>query len=168
MVTLLSRRTGRTFALILLACLAVSLFVVAYPMYVIRPFRAQGARELAVALVVARFRPMIAGISAGLAFAALVWFRRSQPRKSQRVIASVGTAFALVLAVVARLNVFEMMFHPVAHPSFSTAQQVKLDNDEKVIAVRIDGIARAYPIRSMSYHHIVNDIVGRVAIVATY
>lgn len=168
MVTFLRSPAGRRFAIVLLACLAVSLFVVVYPMYVIRPFRAQGARELAVALVVARFRPLIAALSAGLAIAALIWYWRSQSRKWQRAMAAVGTALALVLAVAARLNVFEMMFHPVEHPSFSAASQVKLDKDEKVIAVRIGAAARAYPIRSMSYHHIVNDVVEQAAIVATY
>jgi hypothetical protein len=168
MLTFLPRRTGRMFAVVLLACLAVSLFVVGYPMYVIRPFRAQGASELAVALVVARFRPLIAALSAGLALMALIWYWRLQAGKWQRAIAAVGTVSVLALAVAARLNVFEMMFHPVEHPSFSAASQVALDKDEKVIAIRIGGIARAYPIRGMSYHHIVNDAVERAAIVATY
>jgi len=60
------------------------------------------------------------------------------------------------------------MFHPDIRPSFTAAQSVKLDGAEKVIAVRIGGEARAYPIRSMSYHHVLNDMVGGVAIVATY
>ncbi len=168
MVTLLPRRAGRTLAAVLLACLAVSLFVVAYPMYVIRPFRAQGASELAVALVVAYYRPLIAAISAGLALLALGWYWQLQPGKKQRVAAAVGTACVLALAVAARLNVFELMFHPVEHPSFSAAGQAALDNDEKVIAIRVGSTARAYPIRSMAYHHIVNDVVAQAAIVATY
>jgi hypothetical protein len=28
--------------------------------------------------------------------------------------------------------------------------------------------ARAYPVRSLSYHHIVNDVIGGVPIAATY
>jgi len=162
------KRPGRTLAVVLLACLAVSLFMVAYPMYVIRPFRTQGARELAVAMVVVRFRFLIAAISAGLALAALVWHWRAMSGRLPKTMAAVGTALVLLLAVVARVNVFERMFHPVSHPSFSAAQLVKLDNDEKVIAVRIGATARAYPIRGMSYHHIVNDIVHGAAIVATY
>ena len=45
--------------LVLLACLAVSLVCVLYPMYVIRPFRHQGSRELAVALDVFRYRAVV-------------------------------------------------------------------------------------------------------------
>jgi len=60
------------------------------------------------------------------------------------------------------------MFHPNSHPSFSAAREVKLDGAEKVVAVRIAREARAYPIRGMSYHHVVNDVLDGVAIVATY
>ena len=162
------KTTGRIFAAVLLACVAVSLFMVAYPMYVIRPFRTQGARELAVAMVVVRFRPLIGALSAGLALLALIWHWRALSGKLPKAMAALGTAFVLLLAVVARVNIFELMFHPVAQPSFSPVPQIKLDGDEKVIAVRIGATARAYPIRGMSYHHIVNDVVEREAIVATY
>jgi hypothetical protein len=43
-----------------------------------------------------------------------------------------------------------------------------LDGAEEVIAVHIGTAARAYPVRSMSYHHIVNDVLGGLPIVATY
>ena len=56
----------------------------------------------------------------------------------------------------------------IAAASFTAASEVKLDGAEKVVAVRVGGEARAYPIRSMSYHHVVNDVVEGKAIVATY
>jgi hypothetical protein len=157
-----------TFTLVLLACLAVSLFCVAYPIYVIWPFRHQGARELAVALVVARFRAVITVISAIAAVAALVGYWRLRPPMWRRVLQAAGAVLVVALAFLARINVYELMFHPDIHPTFTAAQEVKLDGAEKVIVVRIGGAARAYPIRSMSYHHVVNDVVGGVAIVATY
>ena len=46
------------------------------------------------------------------------------------------------------------MFHPAGAPAFQPARASKLDGDEKVLAVN----AHAYPIRIISYHHIVNDI----------
>jgi Protein of unknown function (DUF3179) len=163
-----TQRRHRTFILILLACLAVSLFAVAYPIYVIRPFRYQGARELALALVVSQFRPAITVISALTAVLALVGCWGVQPLKRRRAWAAAGAALVVVLAFLARINVYELMFHPVVHPSFLAARDVKLDGAEKVVAVRIGGEARAYPIRDMSYHHLVNDVVGGAAIVATY
>jgi hypothetical protein len=61
-----------------------------------------------------------------------------------------------------------MMFHPLEKPAFSPAPKTGLDGGEQVIAIIVNGAARAYPIRVISYHHIVNDVVGGVPVVATY
>ena len=156
------------FGLVLLACLAVSLVCVVYPMYVIRPFRPQGARELAAALVVARFRGMATVISALAALAALAAYWSAQPVRWRRILAAVGAGLVCIFAVLARINVFELMFVPIDHASFATAVKSKLEGGEKVIAIVVNGQARAYPIRGMAYHHIINDEVGNTAIVATY
>jgi hypothetical protein len=162
------KRTRRRLALVWLLCLTGSFLAVAYPLYVIRPFRAQGPQELAVALVVLRFRPAIVVICTGAALAALVWYWRVQTRIVWRLLAVAGTALVALLALAARVNVYELMFHHLDHPEFAAADRVKLDDDEKVIVVKIGDAARAYPIRSISYHHVVNDVVGQEAIVATY
>jgi hypothetical protein len=156
------------FGLVLLACLVVGLICVAYPIYVIRPFRHQGASELAVALAVSRFRPVVTVVAAIAAVLATIGYWRAGERRWKRVLTAAGAALMVVLAFLARVNVYELMFHPLVHPSFSAANEVKLDGAEKVVAVRVAGEARAYPIRSMSYHHVVNDLVGGAAIVATY
>jgi len=77
--------------LVLPACLAVSLVSVAYPMYVIRPFRHQGGEELAVALVITRFRPAMPVMRALAAALALIGYWRLQPRKSLRPFRSSST-----------------------------------------------------------------------------
>lgn len=156
------------FGVILLACLAVSLVCVVYPMYVIRPFRPQGTRELAAALVVSRYRGMATAVSALAALAALAAYWSAQPVRWRRILAAVGAGLVCIFAVLARINVFELMFHPIDRASFAAAAKSKLDGAEKVIAVAINGQARAYPIRGMAYHHIINDEVGKTAIVATY
>ncbi len=43
-----------------------------------------------------------------------------------------------------------------------------LDPDESVVALEIDGDARAYPVRAMIWHEIVNDTVGGVPVTVTY
>ena len=153
---------------VLLLCLAVSLFCVLYPIYVIRPFRAQGARELGWALSVAQYRPLITVISTCAALLALSGCWRQRPQDRRRFLAPAGAVLVIVLAVLARVNVYEIMFHPIENSKFTAAVQGKLDADEKVIAVVVNGEARAYPIRGMAYHHLINDVVGRAAIVATY
>jgi cellobiose-specific phosphotransferase system component IIC len=155
--------------LVLPACLAVSLFCVAYPIYVIRPFRAQGVRELMAALSVLRYRNAVTILSALVAIgAALAYWRRTTRTPSRMAAVSVALAVC-VLAALARVNVYEqLMFHPVDRPAFEAAAEAKLDRDDKLIVVKIGGIARGYPIREMGYHHVVNDEVGGTALAATY
>jgi hypothetical protein len=160
--------SGRRTLLVILICLAVSIFCVAYPIYVIRPFRAQGPRELAAALLVLRYRSLAAIVSALVALGAAARFWRGGDRMWRRVLSAVGALLVCALAVLARVNVYELMFHPVGRPSFMAADASKLDKDEKVIAVKIGDAARAYPIRIVSYHHVVNDEAGGVALAATY
>ena len=153
----------------LLACLAVSLFCVAYPIYVIRPFRAQGARELMAALAVLRYRNTVTVLSALVAVGAALAYWRVKTQTRARVVATSCALAVCMLAALARVNVYEQfMFHAVDHPAFAAAPEAKLDRDDKLIVVKIAGVARGYPVREMGYHHVVNDEVGGTALVATY
>jgi hypothetical protein len=152
----------------ILACLAISLFCLIYPVYVIRPFRYQGVRELAAALTVLRFRNIVMASCALGAILAAVRYWSLQPTLWRRIAAVAATAGVCFAAALARVNVYELMFHPLGPPAFVPAGESKLDKDEKVIAIRVNGAARAYPIRGISYHHIVNDVVGGEPVVATY
>ena len=149
-------------------CLAISFACLAYPLYVIRPFRAQGVNELAVALVVLQIRGIVTVLCVLIAIAAAVRYWLQQPRIGRRIAMVSGAVITCVFAVLCRVNVYEQMFHPNSRPAFSEARQAKLDKDEKVIAVRQGSAARAYPIRNIAYHHVINDVVGGVPIVATY
>ena len=164
------KRLDRTrWILVLLACLAVSVAAVAYPLYVIRPFRAQGVRELTAALVVARFEPLLSAVSALVAVLAAIAYWRAQAAMTRKIFVAGSALLVCVLAVLARVNVFEaLMFHPVEHPAFAAAKDIRLDGDDKLIVVKVNGSARAYPIREMAYHHVVNDSVGGAPLVATY
>jgi len=155
-------------ALVLACCLAASAFAVVYPVYVIRPFRAQGARELAAALLVLQVRPWFTILLALAATGAAAWYWRLRGRVWVRAVAAGAAALTVILVFLARVNIYELMFHPAGRPSFGSAAESKLDAREKVIAVRIGPQARAYPVRIVSYHHIINDVVAGSAIVATY
>jgi hypothetical protein len=149
-------------------CLLLAFFLLAYPLYVIRPFRYQGAQELAVALRLLRFRLILDIFLAIAAGAFFIWSWRTQRRLLPRIFAAACTALVIGCGILSRVNVYELMFHPLTHVSFSPAAQAKLDGDEDVIAVKVGSAARAYPVRSMSYHHIVNDVLAGEPIVATY
>ena len=74
----------RNYLLSIAAVFAISLFFLAYPLYVIRPFRHQGPRELAVALQILRFRPGIEMICAVTALLAGFLYWRAQPKTLRR------------------------------------------------------------------------------------
>jgi len=153
---------------VLMASLVTSFAGLAYPLYVIRPFRHQGARELAAALLVIQIRPLVEVMCVVLAVAGLACYWGAQRRRLRRILAAVGALAVGAFASLSQVNVYELMFHPDTDPLFAVAQQIKVDPDDKVLAVKLGGSARAYPIRTMGYHHIINDVVGHVPIVATY
>jgi uncharacterized protein DUF3179 len=101
---------------------------------------------------------------------ALLIALRFWPRAShwKRAGLGLGLCLAAAAAVMTRVDYFEWMFHPVAAPGFQSVQQAKLDPGEMVMAVRFGNDARAYPIRAMAYHHVVNDVVSGVPVAVTY
>lgn len=56
----------------------------------------------------------------------------------------------------------------IDHPRFITATQADLADDERILGLELGGVARAYPIRILNWHEIVNDQIGAQAIVVTY
>jgi hypothetical protein len=95
----------------------------------------------------------------------MLWGSLNKWRKVVLSVAAVAVGFS---AVMSRLNYFEWMFHPVNGAKFDAESSSKLGADEMILAVRYGADARAYPIREMAYHHILNDVVGGVPIAVTY
>jgi Protein of unknown function (DUF3179) len=153
---------------LLSGCFAASLFFLAYPIYVIRPFRHQDAAELRLALEALRFRPIAMIVAVALAAIAGIQYWRTVQVWWRRALAVTAGVAVLGFAALSRINIYELMFHPIDRPEFVEATATKLDGAEKVLAIHIGDEARAYPIRSISYHHVVNDRLGGVPIAATY
>ena len=58
---------------------------------------------------------------------------------------------------------------PIDRPKFLAPEDVTfLQPQEPVIAVEVDGVAKAYPIRILMWHEIVNDNFGDTPVVVTY
>lgn len=57
----------------------------------------------------------------------------------------------------------------IDNPIFSTAKSISnMGEKEPVISVEINGDARAYPVRILMYHEVVNDVVGDVPVTITF
>jgi uncharacterized protein DUF3179 len=145
--------------------MAFGLFFV--PAFVIRPFRHQAPRALMIAMALRQRAPLGTLIAALACFslAFVLWRAVGLWRKALLVLALLPVTFATVMA---RLNYFEWMFHPIAGAQFLAQAQSKLDPKEMIMAVRFGGDSRAYPISQMAYHHILNDVVDGVPIAVTY
>jgi len=148
-----------------LVVVGVGLFFV--PAFIIRPFRYQSPGALQTALVFRQLAPVGTILAACAVLALAAWYWRDASWR-QRSLLAMGGLLVIGSATMARMNYFEWMFHPVPQPGFEKAEDVKLDAGEMVLTVSIHGDARAYPVREMAYHHIVNDVVGGVPIAATY
>jgi hypothetical protein len=147
------------------AVVGISLFLI--PAFVIRPFRYQSARALWFSLALRQHAAWgtLAAAVVCIVLALRTWTSVNRGGKTLLAAALVLVTFS---AVMARMNYFEWMFHPIAGPGFETEAQSKLDASEMIMAVRLGGDARAYPISEMAYHHILNDVVNGVPIAVTY
>ena len=148
-----------------------SLAVVAFPVFIMRPFVQQKPALLTIALVIARwsFWLTVAAALAGLALTVRTWARRPERLAIAKNAVMVAAVVMLCGAVLAsRVNVFEHMFHPIGEVHFLPLSQASAGANEMVMAVRIHDEAHAYPVLEMAYHHVMNDTVGGQPIVVTY
>lgn len=153
--------------LILLFCAAFAVFLRIYPLTIIQPFLHQSPGPLARALFVIRIAPAVSLILGLIAAATAVMAWRNL-RLGSRIGGCLLVLLTGTAAILTRINVFELMFHPAGSPGFLAVKDAKIDEDDMLITVTIRGDARAYPIREIAYHHIINDSAGGVPIVATY
>lgn len=161
----MTHTSKRSFVFLLLVIAGLLLFLI--PAWIIQPFKYQSPRALSLALSVRQIAPWGTLLAAALAFL-LAWTLWKQVSRWKRALLAVGLCLATAAAVMARTDYFEWMFHPVAAPGFEPAQQSGLDSGEMVMAVRFGDDARAYPIRAMAYHHVLNDVVHGIPVVVTY
>jgi hypothetical protein len=157
---------ARRFALVF--SIAIAVFFLGYPNYVIRPERSQGAKELQGALFVMRYQHLVELLCAAVALAALLMYLRTAPGRRSRMGAVAGTALVFLCAALAHVNIYEFLFHPAGAPAFQSGQETRLDGTDRVLAVTRGRQSRAYPIRTIAYHHIVNDVLGGTPIAVTY
>jgi hypothetical protein len=154
-----------SFGFALLVAVGFGFFFI--PAFIIRPFRYQSPRGLVFAMALRQHAPFWTAVftAGAMLLAVVLW-----PRLSiwKRVPLVLGLCLACGAALMSRIDYFEWMFHPVPAVGFESIDLTKLDSSEMVIAVRFGNDARAYPIREMAYHHVVNDVVGGVPIAVTY
>ena len=152
------------FFLIVLSALAI----VAVPVWIIQPFKAQTEHGLAIAYAMRRWSPVITIVAVILSFLLVGWLWRGT-RWFAKAVLVLSLLPLLAATWFARQNHFEWMFHPLSRAAYANANEASFISDaDMVLAVENNGEAVAYPVRLMAYHHVVQDVVGGTAIIATY
>ena len=147
---------------------AVVLVIVLTPVFLIMPFKAQTSRTMEISYLMRRWSPWLTVLASllVLAIAVRLWIGG---RWFGRIALVILLLPALGATWLARQNHFEWMFNPLPNPAYAKAADVSfVNNDDRILAVTINGESVAYPIRLMGYHHVVEDTVGGTPIVATY
>ena len=146
-----------------------ALALVAVPIWLIRPFAPQTSEGIAVAYAMRRWAPLatVAFVAAALFLAAFLW---RNVRWWSRALIILTFVPLLGAAWQSRQNIFETkMFSPLTETrSVSAAEAAWVEEKDSVLAVALNGDAAAYPVRQVSYHHIVHDVVGGVPVAVTY
>jgi hypothetical protein len=145
--------------------IGIALFFI--PAFVIRPFHYQSPLALWLTMAIRQRAPLPALVAALLCMVLTLILWRTASRW-HRVVLAVVMLLVAFSATMTRLNYFEWMFHPVRQPGFESIANTKLESGEMVLALDFNHDARAYPVREMAYHHIVNDVVGGVPVAVTY
>ncbi len=165
----MTQQSRRSDWLALLLLTAVSFAVVAVPVILIRPSAPQTPFSIALAFALRRWSPWVTLAAALLAIAVAMRIWRNAPRFFARVGAVVLGLVTLMTTWTARQNHFEWMFAPLRDTRFIRAAEASaVAPEDMVLAVLVRGDAAAYPVRQLAYHHLVEDAVGGVPIVATY
>src|SRR5262249_34631810 len=151
----------------LLLIVAAAVAMVAIPVFVIIPFKAQTASGVEWSYRLRRWSPLATVIATilSLALCAKLW----RGARWWRLAMPMLLAPLLAVTWFARQNHFEWMFHPLPKTDYARAAETGFVADsDMVMTVEINGDAVAFPVRQMAYHHVVNDVVGGKPITATY
>ena len=138
------------------------------PMYLIMPFKPQTPRIMAISYFMRTWSPLLS-IVASLVIVTLMVRLWLGGRWWSRAILVILLLPVLGVTWLAQQNHFEWMFNPLPNPLYARIAEANFVKDnERVMAITVNGESVAYPITLMAYHHVLGDTVGGTPIVATY
>jgi hypothetical protein len=147
----------------LLASLALlNIALLAFPLVAAIPYLRQAHWLLAAAHAAARSSRAVAGLSTGFALALALW-------TGVNWTSAAWLAVLMACVAASRVNTFEWIFPAAARvDAVPVSRFGDIADGDMVIGVVLAGAARAYPVRYLAHHHMVNDELGGTAILPTY
>lgn len=162
-----NRQRKLVWLLLFLLVITVIGFVLT-PMYLIMPFKPQTPRIMAISYFMRTWSPLLS-IVASLVIVTLMVRLWLGGRWWSRAILVILLLPVLGVTWLAQQNHFEWMFNPLPNPLYARIAEANFVKDnERVMAITVNGESVAYPITLMAYHHVLGDKVGGTPIVATY
>jgi hypothetical protein len=155
---------------LLLIAAAAAVTVVLVPTLTIHPFRPQTARGVELSYALKRAAPVVTGIALASVLASALMLWGGARRWWRRGVIVVLVAVTGLVTWFARQNHFEWMFNALPNAEYVGVPEARefLVDAEVVMGIDVNGTYRAYPVRQLAYHHLVNDVVGGTPLVATY
>jgi hypothetical protein len=155
---------------LLLIAAAAAVTVVLVPTLTIHPFRPQTARGVELSYALKRAAPVVTAIALASALASALMLWGGARRWWRRGVIVVLVAVTGLVTWFARQNHFEWMFNALPNAEYVGVPEARefLVDAEVVMGIDVNGTYRAYPVRQLAYHHLVNDVVGGTPLVATY
>lgn len=148
---------------------AVAFAIVLIPAWMIYPFRSQSQQGIEISYFLRQWSPIITILTFVSAAAIALRLWRSTHRWWRKSILVILVAAAILPVWLARQNHFEWMFQPLKGAEYAKAHAASfMEDGDMVLAVTIKGESVAYPVRQLAYHHLIQDDVGGVPLVATY
>ncbi len=134
-----------------------------------QPAKPQSAAAMGLAYALRRLAPA-ATLLALAAGAALGWRLWGSARWVGRALLAAALLPLGAACWLARQNLFERLFPPLARTGFAQAVAAGafVDPGDLVLAIQVQGDAAAYPVRQVAYHHVVEDVVGDTPVAVTY
>ena len=165
----MAKNKQRKLAWLILFVLVIAMVVIVLtPMFLIMPFKAQTPRIMEVSYVMRRWSPLLT-IPASLLILTLTIRLWIGGRWWSRAILVILLLPVFGATWLAQQNHFEWMFNPLPNPLYAKVTDAAfVKDDERVMAITVNGESVAYPITLMAYHHVLGDTVGGTPIVATY
>lgn len=154
---------------ILVFVVLAGLAAVLIPVWIIRPFASQSRQGLQLSYLLRSWSQTLTLITSAAALGLAIWLWPVAHRWWRKSFLVAILLIGFLSTWFARQNHFEWMFNSLSMPSYASVSDATFPGDtDMVLAVENNGEAVAYPVRLMAYHHVVQDIVGGVPIVATY
>ena len=146
---------------LLLALLLLNMTMILGPLLVALPPVRQTPGMLAAAHTAKALAPWLS--VALTAFAAI----RLRPDITVGKIAAL--LVAILFVVLSRINLMEYVFAGASGAATAAVGEFHdVQDSDMVLGVVVEGRSRAYPVRYMAYHHMLNDRLGATALLPTY